>query len=126
MKKKIGNFLNIFVILLFSSCSTLKLGNERDPWNEKYIHFSGKYELVFRHLEKDAVIVETFEIPRAVQDRSRRGYFAVIEKDRAVFRAMREPDCRVEFRQIDAGVMLDDFCHGTGEDDGLYRQVNKN
>jgi hypothetical protein len=38
---------------------------------------------------------------------------------------MREPDCRVEFRRVDAGIILDDFCHGTGEDNGIYRPLNK-
>ncbi len=109
---------------VFSSCSTFR--PVRDPWSEKYIHHSGKYELGFRRLYGDSMIVEAFEVPYSSHDRPRMNFVAQITKDKLVHQALREPDCRIELRLIEGGVMWDDFCHGSGEDDGFYRLLIKN
>lgn len=104
---------------MVSGCASMS-GQAKDPWNRKYIHFSGKYELVFEHFAEKMVSVDTFEIPRSDKDRPRMSFFAEIKENKLVYQALREADCRVEFRIVDTGIILDNFCHGTGEDAGLY------
>jgi hypothetical protein len=116
-------YIYVGLVFIFSSCSTLK--PVRDPWNEKYIHHSGKYELIFDHFGKNMVEVNTFEVPRSATERPRMSFFAEIKENKLVYQAMREPDCRIEFSKIDEGIMVDEHCHGTGEDVGLYRPKTK-
>lgn len=94
----------------------------RDPWSGRFLHHSGKFELVLDHFDKDATIAKIFEFPRVNGERPHAMFSADIQKDKAIFQS-RDPSCRVELQVADQGIIVSDFCHGTGEDEGLYRII---
>lgn len=113
------------LLLLLPACTTGKHASEnlRDPWNGNYLHHSGRYMLMFEHFGEKMVEVKTFKMPRSNNDRPRMCFFAELKDNKLVYQAIREPDCRIAFQRVEAGIMVDDNCHGNGEDAGLFNFI---
>jgi hypothetical protein len=122
------NRLSVALLFLLSACVTGKgvVNIARDPWNGKYQHISGKFDLILDRISKEFVEVDIFELPRSNVQRAKTSFVADVKDDKAIFQAGRGEKCRVELQIVDRGVMISDFCNGTGEDVGLYRQIEGN
>jgi hypothetical protein len=125
-------WVSLILCLSLVSCVSVKSNDSpappppRDPWQGRYRHFSGKFELVLKHFSPKYLDVEVVRVPIVPGQRPHAYFFAVIKgSGHAVFQAPSERDCRVELDQAENGILLSDFCHGTGEDVGLYRSVSE-
>ncbi len=119
------NRLYLGLLFLISACVTGKGAGTiaKDPWNGRYEHVSGKFEMFLDHISNEFVEVNIFELPRSNAQRPRGSFVAELKENKAIFQAGRGEKCSVEFQIVDQGIMISDFCNGTGEDVGLYRKM---
>jgi hypothetical protein len=110
------------LLLALTSCrsnhvSTLQI----DPWHGRYMHSSGKFNLILDHFMKESVSVDILE---QGLKRPHSSFFAEFKgADEAMFQDRREPDCRVLLKNTNEGIVVRDQCGGTGEADGLYKRI---
>lgn len=118
--------MNITVLLIFLftfiSCrSNHTLAPQIDPWHGRYMHSSGKFNLVLDHFMKESVSVDIHE---QGLKRPHSSFFAEFKgDDEAMFQDRREPDCRVLLKNTNEGIVVRNQCGGTGEADGLYKRI---
>lgn len=114
--------IRLVFLLTFISCrSNHPPAPQIDPWHGRYMHFSGKFNLVLDHFMKESVSVDIFE---QGLKRPHSSFFAEFKgADEAMFQDRREPDCRVFLKNSDEGIIVRDQCGGTGEANGLYKRI---
>lgn len=92
------------------------------PWNGRYLHKSGKFELILNQFSKDSLDVDIFPIPRSDHEHESH-FFALIHRNLATHSDKRESNCWVDLKKVPAGVIVIDHCNGAGDDAGLYNCV---
>ncbi len=93
-----------------------------DPWHGTFLHPSGKVTIVLNHFEKEAISID-------ILDKSQmrpQGFFAYIKDSIATFKDRTDPQCKLIFQAVNEGIIFTDQCHGTGDNDGLYKRVESN
>ena len=118
-------FLVTFLLLATACTSTKPTVTQSDPWQGQYQHFSSRFVLILDHISKEFVEVDIFELPRSNAQRPRASFVADLKDNKAIFQAGRGEKCRVELQLIDRGIIVSNFCNGTGEDTGLYRSIDE-
>lgn len=110
------------LLLALTSCRSNHISTPPiDPWHGRYMHSSGKFNLVLDHFMKESVSVDIIE---QGQKRPHGSFFAELKGlDEAIFQDLREPDCRVFLKSTDEGIVVMNKCGGTAEADGLYKRI---
>lgn len=139
MKKNIIYILSIFLLgLNFFLCIGALENNQRvtdhktisqninNSWSGKYRQATGVHELVIDQYESNAIAVEIVKV-RDPKSHPTANFLATI-KDNMAFMALfrEEPDCRVELKRTKKGIIISNFCGGSGTDEGLYIKINNN
>lgn len=120
--------LILFLIFAGLGCATKKVAQDKpakpvDPWHGKYVHETGKYELVFEHFAPEYV---TADITDTANNQKTLSIFVTISGRMAIHKDRTDPDCRLEFKVYSDGVLYNDFCHNMTDDIGFYyRSENK-
>lgn len=120
-------FLFLIASVLFTVGVTIaeekkKTNFSDSPWNGRYLHTSGKFELILNQFSKNSLDVDIFPIPRSDHEHESH-FFASIHQNVATLFHKREPDCRVDLKRVPTGVLVLDHCTGAGDDAGLYRPM---
>lgn len=100
--------------------------NINNSWSGKYRQATGVHELVIDQYESDAIAVEIVKV-RDPKSHPTANFLATIKDNMAFMTLLRkEPDCRVELKRTKKGIIISNFCGGSGADAGLYIKINNN
>lgn len=120
----------IFLFLVAIVCASMPTASKtqnpmKASWNGRYQHVSRAFELLLKKFDVDSVAVDIIRTDPAEKSETVASFFAVLKDDVVVFQDRHEPACRMELKKVNDGIVVSDFCGGTGEDVGLYRPIPK-
>jgi hypothetical protein len=85
------------------------------------MHFSKKFEMSLNHFSEESVAVDIY--PVSQPDKFTSNFFADIKNDEVIFTDRYNPDCRVNFKKTNEGIIVTDYCGGNSDDTGLYTRI---
>jgi hypothetical protein len=114
--------LTLCAVSLSSAEEKQKMNFSDSPWNGRYLHKSGKFELILNQFSRDSLDVDIFPIPRSDHEHESH-FFALIRRNLATHSDKREHNCWVDLKKVPTGVIVLDHCNGAEDDAGLYNRI---